>query len=448
MMTKKEKFYLLAILAHVGMGFLFFYIPILGYIYGLLMLAFGIFYILKTQNKNNEVLLFAAYFTGIDVYLKMIDAIILNEFGKYTVLIFMLMGIIYRGFSKGAFLYVLFLVLLIPGIYIGAENLSLDADIRKAIAFNMTGPACLGVCAIYTYQRSISFDRLKDVMAMLMFPLVAMLVNLFLYAPSIQEVVKSTQSNFATSGGFGPNQVSTVLGLAMFIAFVQFLFSSGSRIIQGFNIALLALFAFRCIITFSRGGMITGLLMMGLLLLVMYRVMNLKAKGKIVLIAGLSAFAGLLIWGYSSIQTGGLIEKRYANESATGVKKTSVLSGRELLIESELNMFLDNPIFGVGVGKNKEVRFESTGVQAASHNEMTRMLAEHGSLGLTAFLILLFPPLFLYLNNPTQIFALIFMVFWLLTINHAAMRIAAPAFIYSLALLKVNFAPIIPNKTN
>lgn len=445
-MTKKEKFYLLAIFAHVGIGFLFFYIPILGYTYGLLILAFGIFYILKTQNKNNEVLLLAAYFTGIDVYLKMIGETILNEYGKYTVIIFMTLGIIYKGFSKSAFLFVLFLALLIPGIYIGAETLSLEADIRKAIAFNITGPACLGVCAIYTYQRSISFERLKDVLAMLMFPLVAMLVNLFLYAPSIQEVVKSTQSNFATSGGFGPNQVSTVLGLAMFIAFVQFLFASGSKIIQGINMALVALFAFRCIITFSRGGMFTGLLMMGLLLLLMYRVMDFKAKGKIILIAGLSAFAGLLIWGYSSIKTSGLIEKRYANENALGVKKTSVLSGRELLIESELNMFLENPIFGIGVGKNKEVRFESTGISAASHNEMTRMLAEHGSLGLIALLILLLTPLFLYLNNQTQIFALIFTTFWLLTINHAAMRIAAPAFVYSLALLRVNFLTESKNK--
>jgi hypothetical protein len=31
------------------------------------------------------------------------------------------------------------------------------------------------------------------------------------------------------------------------------------------------------------------------------------------------------------------------------------------------------------------------------------------------------------------------MAFWLLTINHAAMRIAAPAFVYALALLKIRF---------
>lgn len=440
-MTIKEQLYITAILAHIGMGFLFFYFPFLGYIYGLAILVFGLYYVVKTGNQNNEVLLIAAYFTGIDVYLKMIGSLILNEYGKYAVIIFMLIGILYKGFSKGAFLYVLFIALLIPSIYIGAESLSLDMNIRKAIAFNITGPACLGISAIYTFQRKISLERFKDVLTMLLLPLIAMLANLFLYNPSIKEVLVNTQSNFAASGGFGPNQVATVLGLAMFIAFAQLLLNPASRIIQFVNATLVVLFAFRCIITFSRGGMITGLLMMLLLIFALYRILNVKGKGKILLISGVSVLFALVIWGYTSVQTMGLIDKRYANENAMGIKKESNLSGREVLIESEFNMFLDHPFLGVGVGKNKEVREEETGIKAASHNEMTRMLAEHGSLGLIALLILLFTPLILYFQDKTQIFALIFAVFWLLTINHAAMRIAAPAFVYSLALLKIDFIP-------
>jgi O-antigen ligase len=108
-------------------------------------------------------------------------------------------------------------------------------------------------------------------------------------------------------------------------------------------------------------------------------------------------------------------------------------------------MFLDNPIFGVGVGKNKEYRLETTGVDAASHNEITRMLAEHGSFGLFALLILFFTPMIVYLNNKQNIFVLAFLIFWLLTINHAAMRLAAPAFIYALSLLKVSLTD--ENKT-
>src|SRR5690606_392753 len=101
--------------------------------------------------------------------------------------------------------------------------------------------------------------------------------------------------------------------------------------------------------------------------------------------------------------------------------------------------FLDNPIFGVGVGKNREERIEMTGIAAASHNEVTRLLAEHGMLGLFALLILVFVPLNLYPANKQNIFLLSFFFFWALTINHAAMRLAAPAFVYALSLLKVTF---------
>lgn len=438
-MTKGELFYLYAILFHVALGVLLFFVPFLGYIYSLFLFAAGIIYIIKTQNKSHEVLLMAAYFTGIDVYLKMIGAGILNEFGKYTVIVFMIIGILYNGFSNKSFLYVFFLSLLIPGIIIGTATLSFDANIRKAIAFNITGPACLGICAIYTFQKSISFERLKDVLTMMMLPLVAMLVNLFLYTPSIKEVVTNTQSNFATSGGFGPNQVSTVLGLGMFLAFTQLLLASRSKLIQIVNVILVALFAFRCVITFSRGGMLTGILMMFLLLFSIYNIGNTNVKAKIVGIAASAIVGGLVIWGYTSIQTSGLIDKRYANEDASGRKKESTLSGREVLIESEFEMFLSNPYFGVGVGRNKEVRAEETGITAASHNEITRLLAEHGTLGLIAFLILFITPFTVYFGDKMQFFALLFTVFWLLTINHAAMRIAAPAFVYSLGLLKVRF---------
>lgn len=438
-MKKSELFYITALLVHVGLGFLFFTIPFLGTIYGLLVFLIGVGYVVNTKNKNNEVLMVASYCMGMDVYLKMLGASLFNEFGKYTIIVFMVLGILYKGFSKSAFLYVFFIALLIPGIFIGAQTLSLDANIRKAIAFNITGEVCLAVSAIYCFRRSISLKRMQDVLAMYLFPMMALLVNVFLFSPILQDVITNANSNFATSGGFGPNQVSTVLGLAMFAAFSQLFLASPTKKLQLINGFLILVFAFRCIITFSRGGMYTGILMMLVLSMVLYRIMDLKGRSKMLLVGGLSVLAGIMVWGYSSVQTGGMIEKRYANEDSRGREKESQLSGREVLIESELQMFIENPILGVGVGKNKEIRLESTGIEAASHNEISRMLAEHGSLGLLGLLILFITPIVLYMRDYTQIYALVFMIFWLLTINHAAMRIAAPAFIYALALLKVRF---------
>ena len=266
-----------------------------------------------------------------------------------------------------------------------------------------------------------------------------MAVYLFLFNPSVKDVVTGTQSNFETSGGFGPNQVSTILGLGIFVFFVKIVLSSKTTLIRNINILFFVIITFRGIVTFSRGGVITGFIMIIIVvvLLLLYTRSYVKSKIVMLVVFGVIALAG--IWAYSSIQTGGLIDKRYANQDARGREKASKLTGRERLIESEFNMFLDNPVFGIGVGKNKEYRLETTGVDAASHNEITRMLAEHGMFGLFGLIILLVTPMALYLNNKQNIFVFSFVVFWILTINHAAMRLAAPAFIYALSLLKVQF---------
>jgi hypothetical protein len=47
--------------------------------------------------------------------------------------------------------------------------------------------------------------------------------------------------------------------------------------------------------------------------------------------------------------------------------------------------------FGVGVGKGAEIREDETGVKVLSHDEITRMLAEHGTLGILGLLILFSP---------------------------------------------------------
>ncbi|QKJ64781.1 O-antigen ligase [Flavobacterium sp. M31R6] len=436
-MKKEELSYIYLLLSHAFLGGLIFVLPFISKIYTLVIFVFGIYYIVKNRNKNNEALVISAYVISVEVLLRMTDGMLLNEFGKYSILIFMFLGMIYSGFSNKALIYWLFLVLLIPGIILSAITLNFETDIRKAIAFNISGPVCLGISSIYCYQRKITFDRLKGVITAFSLPLVAIVVYLYLYTPSVRDVVTGTQSSFETSGGFGPNQVSTILGLGIFVFFVQLLLNSKSRILQSINAGFVLVFAFRGIVTFSRGGVLTAVVMIFLLLIVMYFQANFNTKPKIGLIIILSFLAGMGVWGYSSIQTGGLINKRYANQDARGREKKSQLSGRETLIASELQMFVDNPILGVGVGRNKEIREKETGIVAASHNEITRMLAEHGSLGLIDLMLLFFTPLFLFVNNRQNIFALSFLVFWLLTINHAAMRLAAPAFVYALSLLKV-----------
>jgi len=65
------------------------------------------------------------------------------------------------------------------------------------------------------------------------------------------------------------------------------------------------------------------------------------------------------------------------------------------------------------------------------------MLSEHGLSGLLALIILGVYPLIYRLANRRNFLFFSMLGFWFLTINHSSMRIAAPAFIYSLCLLNI-----------
>ncbi len=436
-MKKEDQSYLFLILFHVVLGAMVYAVPFVSKMYGYFIFIFGIYYVIKTQNRNNEALVAAAYIVGSEVFLRMTDGNPLYEISKYGVMIFIFIGMYYSGFSKGAAPYWTFLLLLVPSIVISTFELDLGTDIRKAIAFNISGPVCLGIASLYTYRRRIPLEDTNSILLSMGLPIVTCMVYLTLYTPNVRDIVTSTQSNYETSGGYGPNQVATVLGLGMFIFFSRIILDSKSKFQILINVFIALNITYRGMITFSRGGMITGFLMIVLLLFFLYFKSNFAGKVKLNYIIVLLVIALIATWSYTSFQTGGLIDKRYANQDAAGRVKKSQLTGREEIAMDEINIFLKNPIFGVGVGKGVEVRKIDSPGAALSHDEITRMLAEHGSLGILALLILFFTPLILYIENKFNMFLLCFVVFWLLTINHAAMRTAAPAFVYSLSLLNV-----------
>ena len=436
-MKKTSLSYGYLIVIHALIGLAVFVVPFLSKIYAILVPIIGAAIVIKKQNKNNEVLLVTAYMVGFEVILRMTGGNLNNEFVKVSVIFFMMLGMVYSNFSTNAFIYWFFLILLIPGILITATSSNIDVDFKKSIVFNLSGPVCLAISAIYMFQRKILFSDLQNIVIAMGLPIVTTTVYLFLYNPSVKEVVTSTTSNFETSGGFGPNQVSTILGLGIFIFFSQLILFSKTKKLMILNGILLILVSYRAIVTFSRGGVMTAVVMIVCLLSLMFYFSNEKGKSKFVLVFIVTGLMGTAIWTYTSLQTSGLINKRYANKDAAGRLKKDRLGGREEIMDTELKLFMDNPILGVGAGMGKEIRKEVFNLEAASHNEITRMLSEHGLFGVLGLLLLFITPFVLYINNKQHLYFLSFYLFWLLTINHAAMRTAAPAFVYALTLLSV-----------
>ncbi len=423
----------------IGLGL--YYLPFFPKLYGYGMFVVGVYFVLNSRNRNNEVLYVAAYIVGSEVALRMTDGNPIYEYSKYAVIIFMLIGIYFSGISKNAVPIWLYLLFLIPGLVIGYYTLDGIDSVKNAISFNISGPLCLGLCALFCYTRRITFKQLNELLLLVGLPIISCSIYLYLYTPELKDILLGTGSNFATSGGFGPNQVATILGLGMFVFFSRLIFFSPNVFLFVINAVVAVELSYRGLITFSRGGIVTSLLMLIVLVLVTYVKISSNARIKMnyILVALVIGMAGT--WVFSSSQTNGLINKRYANQDINGRVKEDRFTGREELAKDEIAAFLAQPIFGLGVGKIAEERQKKTGDLVVTHNEITRTIGEHGAFGILALLILFTMPLFIFFRNSYNIYILSFLVFWLLTINHAAMRLAAPAFIYALALLNVYVPP-------
>jgi len=379
----------------------------------------------------------AAYMTGAEVLFRMTNAAPVYEAGKYSVIAFMLLGLILSGTSRKSGVYWLYLFLLTPGILIASLTLNLGVNFKNAILFNLSGPFCLGVTTLYCIDRKVTHRQLIGITKWILLPVFAMAIYITLGTPDLRESLQSTGANYAATGGFGPNQVSTVLGLGMFAALVLLIVASRNKLLFSIHLGIIGFLLYKGIITFSRGGVLTGLAMSAAFLVTYFIGSRGATRRRIItyaiIIGGILVGAAL----YSSFQTRGLIEKRYTNRDAAGRLKSDITTGRVELLESELSAFYENPLTGVGVGKIKEYREETTGTLAASHNEVSRLLSEHGILGILILLILIIYPLVYRSRNRHNYLFYSALGFWFLTINHSSMRIAAPAFIYALCLLNI-----------
>ncbi|WP_340203166.1 O-antigen ligase family protein [Ascidiimonas sp. W6] len=427
----------LLILIHLGLGVAIFIAPFLSTVLSVGIGGFAIFQIVKNSDAKNQVLLYSAYITGAEVLFRMSKGLLLYEFCKYLVVIFFLIGIINKQIARSSTIYLLYLVLLIPGIFVTMMDINTDIIIRKAIAFNLAGPVCLGLAALYCYNRKIDYAFFNKLMLYLLLPIISITVYLFLYTPDLQDVITNTESNAYTSGGYGPNQVSTVLGLGMFICAIRFFLFSPSLFWKLANATLFIIISFRGLLTFSRGGFLTALIMIAVFTFFLFLYSTARMRSNVLVIGffGLIAITG--VWTYTVSVSGGLIENRYTGKNTLGQEEEDFSSGRFDILETELAAFYQNPFTGIGVGNNKYFRFDTTGIESASHNEVTRILSEHGIAGVFALLIIFFTPILRFLSFHRNVFVFSFFLFWFLTINHSAMRIAAPAFVYGLTLLTI-----------
>ena len=408
-----------------------------------LYFAIAFFYLLfriflaPQDKKVVEVLKACAYFVGVEVFFRTTRGALSYETSKYLVILFVLVGMLYKGVSGKAYPYFMYLMFLVPSIFVASTTLSFDANFRTNIAFVLSGPVCLGVASIFFYGKRVSYSEISNVLLYVVLPIIAMTTYLFFYTPSVQDVLSNTASNRATSGGFGANQVATVLGMGMFVMCVRLFVNSPTIFLKLLNAIILILISFRAVVTFSRGGVVAAIIAITAFIVMYYFRVNYKKRGKVLATIIFFMFCSVFTWFLSSDQTAGLIDKRYRNEDVLGRQKKDLTTGRAELFINELEGFIENPFFGIGSSRAKDRRIEIEGQGVTSHSEVSRMLAEHGILGIAMLVILIFKPFDFRTQHHKNYYFYAFLCFWFATINHSSMRIAAPAFIYALTLLDI-----------
>lgn len=437
-MFKNIKYYpLILISIHFGFGVIGTTGGILKFVY-LGLLAYAVYHIYRNSNKNEEALIWACYFVGAEVFFRMVKSSVSYEFGKYSVIVVLMIGMLSGNKTQKLSLsYLLYLALLLLGIIF--TDVPSGESIRRAIVFNLSGPIVLFISAIYFYKRIITRNTLLRSLFFMVLPIFSMITYMYFRTPDLKALVYTGSANFQASGGFGPNQVATIIGLAIFI-FTVFLFLN--KKISGFmflDVIFLIYFTYRGLLTFSRGGIFTGVLAFFVFVFFMF-LHNQNVIKNIVKYFTLAGVGVIAVWLYTSDVTGGMLVNRYTGKNAKGIQKEDITSGRLDIVTKQFESFYDSPWFGIGVGNGKYKRMESDEhVTAASHNEITRLIEEHGFLGVICLLILILVPFIHSINssNYQRAFLFSFLALWFLTINHSAMRIAFPGFIYGLSLIKI-----------
>jgi O-antigen ligase len=422
--------------AHVVLALVMRAVPAVSTVHALVTVAAGLVYAATTRRVRHVVIV-VAYIAGCEVLWRMTKADVFHEFGKYASVAIMLVGLARIRWSRNRGLAVAYFGFLLPSIAITLVTLPPDVA-RQALSFNLSGPLTLAVCVVLCSNIRLDASQLLTALFALIGPVAG--IAAVAYSSTIRaEIEFVNASNAATSGGFGPNQVSAVLGLAaMFVVFVTL----QRRISWGVRAPLLALAGMltaQSALTFSRGGIALAFAGVIVGLLVLLRG-NMRIRMTVAVVGIMSSLLGkYVIEPRLDDLTNGKLGERYANTKS---------SGRDEFISSELAMFEDSPILGVGPGVGLNYRAEHDLHQGASHTEYTRMLGEHGIFGILSLVCLLGLGV-RAVRQPRDLhgraIAAALVVWAALFLAIYGTRVAAPAFVFGLAFA-VPSAVVVDNR--
>lgn len=414
----------LFLFVHMPLGLILEQSSLLSTLHALAVFVLGARWAIKGHLE--KVALVAAYVVGAEVLWRMTGARVFWEFGKYAVGALFLLALMRERRRTYTALPLLYFLLLLPA---AAFNIDLGRlnDMRQTISFNLSGPFVLMVSVWFFSTLRLSEVSQRKLWYTLSAPLLSVLTIIILTLNSVDNIYFGRSSSALLSGGFGPNQVSNMLGIGAVAVFTIIIRQGTARWVRILLGGLLLAFLAFSALTFSRGGFYTAV---GSILI--YSLLLLRNRGSrlriFVLYCLLLIAANFFVLPQLDSFTGGALMTRFQEPGTTG---------RIEILLSDLIAFQENWLTGTGLDGSKPYhallfRYSS------SHVEFSRLLAEHGLFGLGALSIMGILAARHYfgaqvVQQRATVAALI--VWSVLFMLQAGMRLAAPSFFFGLAAL-------------
>lgn len=427
-------FWLVAlILAHIPLAMLLWASGPLAGLHAAAVVIIGLAFAAFRPLKDMRVLWVVAYIVGAESLWRSTGAanLIAWEMGKYSVVV--ILGIyVLRRYRRRSLptAPVAYMLCLIPALALFFDH-SLDMIWRRAVG-NLAGPLTLTICAIAFSRLKLSGSFLQGLAVAVIAPAVSSATIVGYNSLLLQDSLYFGASANRLASGGGPNQVANAIALGALFCWLLLIQYRGKSLARLVLLAVLCGMILTMMLTFSRGGVYTfALCVAGSLPFIAGRSgQRWSFALPAIFMAGIYA---LVIWPWVDSFTAGSAAARFLDLDST----------RWDLAESELQVWLENPIAGVGPGLAREEVTEYLGFSMQAHVEYTRLLAEHGLFGLLALGILVFGAVRNFRNAPNweaRVWVIGLLVFSFAYMAQSATRTAAPGFVYGITWA-ILFAP-------
>ena len=244
------QYFLLPALFHIPLVLVLRAFPTLGLFYVLLILIIGLFQL--KRDKPDALILVSGYISSAELIWRMTNAPVFWETGKYLLVLLLGLGIL-RWRSRLARKPLFYFLVLIPSAILTLNQIGLSTA-RDYLSFNLSGPLLISVAGVFFSGISLTRKTFNRLLLIAIIPIMGVWTLAFSSTLSIERILFTNYSNFATSGGYGPNQLSALLGLGVLYCWL-YRFNARPKggeswLIISVGLALLA----QAILTFSRGG--------------------------------------------------------------------------------------------------------------------------------------------------------------------------------------------------